>query len=90
MLYLPTILISFHLFVQLFAALSSLSPSPPIRSLAFKLLSTVTIRSTTKDEIQLMIISDLIKDCPHEQMRVAVIGLLRELLVTKFAQVSNL
>lgn len=37
-----------------------------------------------------MIVSDLIKDCPHEQMRVAAIGLLRELLVTKFTQVGKL
>ncbi|ORY74736.1 hypothetical protein BCR35DRAFT_306523 [Leucosporidium creatinivorum] len=70
--------------VELLSTFSSLSPNPSSRFLAFRLLTTVVLRGTEKEEVQLMILQDLIEDCPFEQMRVASIGLLREVVAGKF------
>jgi hypothetical protein len=70
--------------VQLLGSQASLSPSAETRFLAFRLLSTLVL-GTEKEEIQLMIIKDLIEDCPYPQMRVAGISLLREVVAHKMS-----
>lgn len=66
---------------QLLSTLSALSPSTSTRFLAFKLLSTLIVKGTQKEEIQFMIIKGLLRECPFDGMKVASIGILKELLM---------
>lgn len=69
---------------QLLSTVSALSPDPATRFLAFRLLSTLVIDGTAQEETQLMLLKDLVDDCPFEAMRVAALGLLQEVLLRKF------
>lgn len=68
------------------STLSSLSPNPETRFLAFRLVSSLIVTHTAKrEEIQLMLLRDLIENCPFDQMRVAAMGILRDVLTLSFA-----
>lgn len=54
-----------------------------MRFLAFRLISTLVI-STTDDVTQLMLLEDLLKESPYDEMKLAGLGLLREVLAGKF------
>lgn len=68
------------------STVAALSPDPSRRFLAFRLLTTLILQGTEDEAIQLMLLKDLIEDCPYEPLRVAAIGILREVLVAKFAK----
>lgn len=51
-------------------------PSPLLRHIAFRLLSTL-IESLTSPPLKLSLLIELIKDCPWPQLRTAAIGILR-------------
>ena len=42
-----------------------------------------------QEDTQLMLVKDLVEDCPFEALRVAALGLMQEVLITKL-QVSAL
>lgn len=73
--------------VELLTPLCALSPSDPTRFLAFRLIATIILDLTAQEETQLILLRDLLGgECPFEGMRVAAIGLTREVLASKFAQ----
>lgn len=70
--------------VELLSTMASLSSSPSTRFLAFRLVSTLIVDAAPQEETQLMLLKDLIEDCPFDPMRIAALSLLQEVLVRKF------
>ncbi|KAI5481537.1 hypothetical protein MNV49_004294 [Pseudohyphozyma bogoriensis] len=75
--------------VELLSGVSAISPEPRVRFLAFRLVSTLITKGIKKEETQFMILKDLLEDCPYDQLRSAAIGLLREVLSSKFEGTSS-
>lgn len=71
-------------FTEMMSSLSALSPNPSTRFLSFRFVTTLITKATRKEEIQIMILKDLIENCPFDSLKVASIGLLREVLGGKF------
>jgi hypothetical protein len=64
--------------------LAATSPLPWIRFTAFRFLSQLIKHSRAdREHVQLMLLKDLVVDCPFESMRIAAIGILREVVIDK-------
>ncbi|KAK4057377.1 hypothetical protein OIO90_001446 [Microbotryomycetes sp. JL221] len=75
--------------VEYLGAISSHSQVSNIRFAAFRLLTYMLKELVQREEILLMILKDLVCDCPFEPMQVASITLVRELVLHKMDQKQN-
>lgn len=73
--------------VQLLTPLAALSPDPRTRLSAFRLVARVVLDLAGSGGERLMLLGALVGvDCPFEGMRVAGVGLVRELLFREFGR----
>ncbi|KAK4052811.1 hypothetical protein OIV83_002098 [Microbotryomycetes sp. JL201] len=70
--------------VEFLSAVSSQSQDVDIRFSAYRLLVRIVTRLVRKDEIVMMVLRDLVLDCPYGPMRAASVSLVREVVAHKF------
>ncbi|KAM0786914.1 hypothetical protein ACM66B_002338 [Microbotryomycetes sp. NB124-2] len=74
------------LIVEFLSAVSSQSQDVNIRFAAYRQLAAILTRLIEKEEVLVMVLRDLVLECPYEPMRAASISLIREVMAHKFAQ----
>jgi hypothetical protein len=85
---------SFYFFrTQILSTLSALSPSPSTRFLSFRLLTRLITSCCGTEEsgetTQLMLIREHVSETPYQPLRVAAIGMVKEILGEKFKMVDE-
>ncbi|SGY73661.1 BQ5605_C005g03311 [Microbotryum silenes-dioicae] len=76
--------------VEIISTLTSLSPAPSRRFIAFSLLTTLVLDLVPTEATQILSLKDLIETCPYSSLRSASIGILRKVLLRKFNEVDKL
>ncbi|GAA5919491.1 hypothetical protein JCM1841_002233 [Sporobolomyces salmonicolor] len=81
--------------VEILSALSALSPAPQRRWVAFRLLSRLVVNGVgspyhpSSEQTQLVLLKELVEECKFDPLRVAAIGLVKEVMMDKFQRAAS-
>ncbi|GAA5900067.1 hypothetical protein JCM5296_002046 [Sporobolomyces johnsonii] len=81
--------------VEILSSLSALSPVPQTRWLAFRLLSHLVVNGVGSpsypgsEQTQLVLLKELVEECTFDPLRVAAVGLVKEVMMDKFQRAAS-